>query len=76
MKNGTDGGDGNEGIVNSTFEVEKVLRVGFTSFIPFMCRMTTVEEWEEMTIRTMEEAERERCASCKLRQVIPELLKR
>lgn len=38
--------------------------------------MTTIQEWEEMTRRNMEEAERERCASCKIRQLIPELLKR
>jgi len=37
--------------------------------------MTTIQEWEEFTQRNMEEAERERCASCKMRQLVPELLK-
>lgn len=37
--------------------------------------MTPIAEWEEMTQRNMEEAERERTASCKLRALIPELLK-
>lgn len=37
--------------------------------------MTPIAEWEELTGRNMEEAERERTASCKIRLLIPELLK-
>lgn len=41
----------------------------------FQDGMTTLTEWEEMSQRVLEEAERERVASCKLRSLIPELLK-
>lgn len=37
--------------------------------------MTTTCDWEEFTRRNLEEAERERTASCKLRMLVPEILK-
>jgi len=40
--------------------------------------MTPIAEWEEMTQRKMEETERDAniTASCKIRMLVPELLKR
>ncbi|CAG7826748.1 unnamed protein product [Allacma fusca] len=48
--------------------------INYPGVARFQEGMATACEWETLTRRNMEEAERERCASCKLREILPELL--
>jgi len=60
---------------NSRLKPDNPTLLNYAGVARFQEGMTPIREWEEMTQRNMEEAERERVSSCKLRQLVPELLK-